>query len=419
MGRLFGILSGAALWWRLLCAGEVCLIGTADIHGDLTRFRYLAPVIRRYPDAVNVDAGDLIQGGFAAATLRGEPMIAALNSLHYAGWVPGNHEFEFTPEDFVAWRRQFTGRILGAQWRFGAFRPDGFMVVERSGYRIGVIGLGESGMAGKEKFVPGLRWEDESAAVRSALTALIPHRCDAVILVCHLPIQGNFGPLYRVLRDNPEIDGVIAAHSHREHAGELVAGRMAVQPGPRGASAALLTLRFDAERKLESVSGQLLRPAPEPDRELTRIRHRAERQAGGERRGRNFPNLDAFGAFAARALREECGADAAVFRVRGDAFRSEMDARDLFRLLPYGNRLGVVELEERELAETVREQETPPYRVFVDVAPGKHGRLRVVMTDYLLFRSPRLRKLPVRMLAVFERETIAGRLEKSASGTIL
>ncbi|MCI5779012.1 MAG: bifunctional metallophosphatase/5'-nucleotidase [Lentisphaeria bacterium] len=418
MRTFFAILSGAGLWY-ILCAGEVCVIGTADIHGDLARFSRLAPVIRRYPDAVKVDAGDLIQGGFAAAMLRGQPMIAALNSLHYAGWVPGNHEFEFTPEDFAAWRRQFTGRILGAQWRFGEFRPDRFMVVERSGYRIGVIGLGESGMAGREKFVPGLRWEKETAAVRSALTALLPHRCDAVILVCHLPIQGNFGPLYRVLRDNPEIDAVIAAHSHREHVGELVAGRMAVQPGPRGASAALLTLRFDAERKLESVSGQLLRPETEPDRELERIRHRAERRAGWERRGWEFPDLAAFGAFAARAMREECGADAAVFRIRGEAFPSVMDFRSLFRLLPYGNRLGVVEMEERELAELVREQETPPYRVFVDVAPGKRGRLRVAVTDYLLSRSPRLRQLPVRMLAVFERETIAGRLEKSASGTIL
>ena len=397
------------------------MLGTADLHGDLTGLSRLAPVLRRHPDAIRVDAGDLIQGGYAAAILRGQPLFAALNALKYDVFVPGNHDFEFTPADFQAWRRQFRGRILGAQWRYGDFIPESCAVVERSGCRIGIIGLSESGMAQKTAVCPGLRWRTEREAVRDALAELRKHSCDAVILVAHLAVKGDYGPLYRLMREFPELDAAVAAHSHRECPGTLVAGRLAVQPGPRGASAAWLKLHFGADRKLRRVTSGLLRPEAVPDPELARLRARSEHLARARtpRWRHDFPDFPAFGRAAARILRRRCAADAAIFCADGRYFVSRMDERRLFRLLPFGNRLGAVELDAEELPMIVKELDVPPRRVFCDIAPNRRGRVTVAVSDFLWFRSPTLRRLPIRMSGRFERETLSEHLEKSASGTIL
>ena len=421
MKRRLGLLTGLLTLVFALGAGEVTILGTADIHGDMVSFARLAATIRRYPDAIKVDAGDLIQGGYAAAMLRGEPLFDILNELGYSCFVPGNHEFEFAPADFVAWQRRFRGRILGAQWRYGGFRPASCMVVERSGYRIGLVGLTESGMGKRAAVCPGLAWREETIAVRAALTELRKAKCDAIVLVCHLPIRGDFGPLYRLLREFPEFDGAIAAHSHQEYPGTLVAERMAVQPGPRASSAARLVLHFSAGKRLTHVTGDLLRPGREPDPAVERIRREAGRRAfrNAPKWRRRFADISEFGRTAAEGLRRECGVDAAIFAVGTRNFFPEMDHYRLFRALPFGNRLCAVTLDAGELPRLARELETPTRRVFFAVGPGRRGPVSAVMSDYLWRSSPRLRSLPVRVLDRFERETVGGFLEKSASGTIL
>ena len=165
MKRRIGLLIGLLTFACALGAGEVTILGTADIHGDMGGFARLAAVIRRYPDAIKVDAGDLIQGGYAAVMQRGAPLFDILNELGYSCFVPGNHEFEFAPADFVAWRRRFHGEILSAQWSYGGFRPASCMVAERSGCRIGIVGLTESGVGKRAAVCPGLTWRDENTAI--------------------------------------------------------------------------------------------------------------------------------------------------------------------------------------------------------------------------------------------------------------
>ena len=421
MKRGFGLLAALLTLVCALGAGEVTILGTADIHGDMVDLARLAAVIRRYPDAIKVDAGDLIQGGYAAVMQRGAPLFDILNELGYSCFVPGNHEFEFAPADFVSWQGRFHGKILGAQWSYGGFRPASGMVVERSGYRIGIVGLTESGVEQRAAVCPGLAWRDETAAIRAALIELRKSKCDAIILVCHLPIRGEYGPLYRILRAFPEFDGVIAAHSHRESAGMLIAGKMAVQPGQRASSAARLTLHFSDAKRLTHVTGDLLRPGRESDPAVERIRREAGRWAfrNAPKWRRKFADVSDFGRTAAEGLRRECGVDAAIFAVEERHFVPEMDHFRLFRALPFGNRLCAVTLDAKDLPRLARELETPTRRVFVDIAPDRRDRVTAVMSDYLWRSSPRLRGLPVRVLDRFERETVGGYLEKSASGTIL
>ncbi len=413
MINLKNFLSGILFCLCSVYAGEVYIIGSADLHGDLTSLAHLAPVIKKYPQAVKVDAGDLIQGGYNAVQNDGMPMFEALNRLGYSVFVPGNHEFEYPSEMFSVWQRYFRGRILGIQWRFGNFIPAGYEIVTRQGYRIGIVGAGESGMRSRAGFYPDLRFDDTIASLHKVMPQLRREAPDAIVLVCHIALQGSFGMIYQILREFPEIDAVISCHSHREHPGEVISGKIVAQPGAYGKSAVLLKLKFSASGKLTMVTSALLRPAKNPDPEIMEISLRAEKNASGLRFVKNFSDFADFGSYAARALRLGCRTDAAICRVSEKYFRTQVDEKVLFRMMPYGNRMIVVETDASEIDYFIRRRSNDKYRCFADIAPGCSGKLKVALPDYLLWSDPQWQKLPRCIIPLFERETIGQYLEKS------
>ena len=422
MIRLYSILSGVLLILSSIYAGEVYVIGTADLHGNIRNLAKLAPVFRRYPQAVKVDAGDLMQGNFAVRELHGKPMIEALNYLDFDVWVPGNHEFEFESRDFRQWSKDFHGVILGAQWRFGGYKPAGHTVIKRGRYRIGIIGLGESKIAKKLRFYPDLVWQNEMSALREAVNALTAEKCHAVILVCHIGAMGNYGEVHRFLQTFPEIDAVICAHSHREHFGDIVSGRLVTQAGPHGKSAVLLTLKFDADDTLEYVNSQLVYPDERSDAGIINIAAEAERsvRAQSEKYYGECADAGRFGAVAAEAVRIVTGADAAVVSFNEKYFCRRITGSVLFELFPFGNRLVMVEMDLTRLRRWVSRYDKPPRRCALSVAPGiSKGTVKVVMSDFLCSQIRGLKEAKVGVLPFFERETIAGQLEKLLSGTIL
>ena len=416
------ILSGVLLICSSVYAGEVYIIGTADLHGNIWNLAKLAPVFRRYPEAVKVDGGDSLQGNYAVTELCGNPVIGALNYLNYDVWVPGNHEFEFRQSDFERWAKDFRGTILGAQWQYGSYRPAGHTVIRRGKYRIGLIGLSESGMAAKQHLVPELKWQDEISSLRQAVTALKQEKCHAVILVCHIALRGSYGEIYRLLQAFPEIDAVISGHSHREHYGDQISGRVVAQAASHGRSAVLLTLHFGDDEVLEYTTSRLLFPDGARDKTLVQIARRAERAVykRAEKYYGDFPDAGYFGNIAAGVLRQAVGADAALVSFNEKYFRCRMTGRSLFDLFPFGNRLVTVTMDAAELRRWGVRYEAPPRRCFVSIAPEISGsRVKVVMSDFLCTRIPELKNAEVEVLPVFERETIAGQLEKLLSGTIL
>ncbi len=413
MMRLKRILSGILLSFCSVYAGEVCIIGTADIHGDMAAFARLAPVIKQYPLAVKVDAGDLIQGGYAATLLQGRPMFEVLDLLGYDVFVPGNHEFEFDSRIFSLWQKCFQGRIAGVQWKFGEFVPAEYVIVSRNGFRIGIVGATDANISDRQGFYPQLHFTDTVAALTKSVQMMRREKVDAVVLVCHIALQGSFGMIYRILQEVPEIDAVISCHSHREHPGEIISGRIVAQPGAYGSSAVLLKLHFSAEKKVEFVTSSLLRPAESPDLEVMRIYREAQKMLRGGNFRKNFSDLSDFGSAAARALRTGCRTDAAVCRFAKKYFRREVDGETLFRMLPYGNRMAVVKVGITALQEFVRRCSNEKYECFADIAPGADGMVTAAVPDYLLWNDPEWKNLDRRIISLFERETIVENLDKS------
>ncbi len=418
MIRFLQNLFGTMLFVFSVCAGEVLLIGTADLHGKLENFSRLAPEISKYPEAIKIDIGDFVQGDFVCVHSQGMPMIKAFNELKFDLFVPGNHEFEFHEEIFHMWRKHFSGKILGTQWRFGKFVPDAWCVIERNNYRIGIVGLGEVAMSKRAKIFAPLHWSDEIEAIGRLMPEIRKAKCDALVLAAHVALKGNFGELYRILQRFPEFDAVIAAHSHKEHPGSIVAKKIAVQPGPFGESAALLRFCFDEKRKLVQIKSELLRCGSEQNREILEIYSRTEQEflsAAQENLGEFFKS-DEFGKFCADEIRKYFKCDAAFFSMNKKFFvPGIMTGKKLFSLMPYGNRICIVEGRRKDFEKLAKKLSAPWRKIYVSEKKSGKNIIHAAMSDHLFLLYQSMNKNTINnaeMIDVFERDVIREALKR-------
>ena len=372
-----------ALWSIMLHGGGVTFIITADLHGQLDSFAKLAPVIRRYPEAVKIDLGDMVQGNFAAVSADGFPVLQCFNALGYQIIVPGNHDLEFPEAVLIRWQKFFRGQLLGAQWALGNFRMPGFSVVEKDGFRIGIIALGAVKLKKYAAFWKRLSYHDETAAVSDAIDRLRMLKCDAYLLIGHIGAE-NVGVLNGLLRENPEINAVIGSHTHREVPGGRISGIMAVQPAAHGNSAVKLELIFDNDRHLKYLRSSILYPQKDPDPEITAIIRQMEADSAGKHHKilGKFRDIDEFGRYAAEVIRQSSGADAAVIGINKAAFRKNITAGTLFEMLPYGNRITVVTLPRAAVRGLLRRKSGG--RKYFGAGDFSKPYIKVAISDFLL-----------------------------------
>lgn len=397
--------------WRLLYGGEVVFIATSDLHGEIERFALLAPVIRRYPEAVKVDVGDFVQGKYAVAMQNGMPVIRAFNELGYSFIVPGNHDLEFPETVLCDWQKEFHGEFLCGQWSLGKFKMPAFATVERNGLRIGIVALGDMGLKRRRGIWQEFRYTDANTVVRDSIRILKAQNCHAILLLCHAAID-NYATTGQILRDNPEISAVIGGHSHRESPGSMVSGRLSAQPGAHGKSAVCMTMVFDDDKKLRYVHSKLLYPQSVADQKLKKIADSCleqENSAGKTGLGK-FRDPDEFGKYCAGILQDVTGAQAAIFRFDSQFFQEEITPLSLFRMIPYGNRIAVVTLDHKE-AELLFKHSSRGNIKYSRSGEFPDGVFTLALSDYMFFREQQWQKFPVKITDIFIFQEIVSALK--------
>lgn len=421
--KYFAILS-AALVVFLLSGAELEILSTTDLHGRLETMPQLGYALRSGgKEALRIDCGDTVQGSSISRHSGGEAMIAMLNLYGYDIWVPGNHDYEFGRDTLLGLVRSFRGTVLAADW----VEPPAvqWKLFERNGVRCAVIGMSEPKMAQRVLPEDGFRFR----GAYSTLAALMPEvravRPDVVVLAWHNGLYSSVGSLATFLRDFPEIDLVLGAHSHEEHPGQRVGHAWYVQPGAHAAAVARIRIEVnDDTRKILRIRSELLRPDPErPDPEALRLLepYRADwRQESFRpfvrlkeplRQPREREYGSAFGRIGGEALRRATGAEAALFAVRSGSrvLGPEVTREALFRLLPYENRVCTIALSRKELRRFAEEQfelakrwKRIPVFTGVTVSVSRAGkvadvkapeRLTLALTDYTLVSSRVLKPL--------------------------
>jgi 2',3'-cyclic-nucleotide 2'-phosphodiesterase/3'-nucleotidase len=200
---------------------------------------------------VLVDAGDLLQGtAITSIALRDSlainPIIAAMNAMHYDAAAIGNHEFNYGTRYLGRAINQATFPFLAAN----AMTPSGtrafvpWTLVTRAGVRIGIVGGTTPG---------SMIWDRDKLAGRVVLRDIVPSVAESVaearakgaevvVVLLHSGLGeassydtaatglASENVAARVAREVPGVDLVVLGHSHRELADSTIGTTLVTQP---------------------------------------------------------------------------------------------------------------------------------------------------------------------------------------------
>jgi len=351
-----------------------------------------------------VDAGDALHGSPLERVWREgsrsapEPVVAAMNALGYDAMAIGNHEFDAGRGslDSAAARARFPflgANVVDARTGKPAFGTS--VVREVQGVRIGIIGLTTPAVPQlmDSSLYSGLRFLDPLIVARSEIARLRgAERCQAVIALVHSGLERdpsaragdgrarvgdtpneNLG--YRLAYEVTGLDVVILGHTHQVVSSVTVGGALVTQAGKGGEALGRVELTFKrtstlADWKLEARTASVTAisdtvPSDPAMRDFVAPYAAATREALDQVVARAAGPLSApYGRLGdnplwrmiQRCQLEETGADvslAALFDPAQVIAAGPVRRRDLMRLYPYDNALGVVEMSGADLRATL------------------------------------------------------------------
>lgn len=315
--------------------------------------------------SVRLDAGDQMQGTAISSLQYGRPAVDVLNALEIDAAALGNHEFDWSVDTLRA-------RVAQARYPFlaanvtdatGRARPEWvepWLLIERGGQKVGVIGLARPGTATSTApvNVRGLVFGDMAEAVRRTLPPLRAAGAEFIIVVAHEgavcdadACRGEIVDFARQL-DSGAVDLIVAGHTHRV-ANTVVNGIPIVQAGSSGGAVAVVDFVRVGGRARE-VRARLVTPfadAVRPDAgvEVLVARHRrtvdtvavrvvARLRVALPRQGSEY----GLGRLVAEAFRNIAKTDVAL--VNNSGIRDGLPGGpttygQLFQVLPFRNRL--------------------------------------------------------------------------------
>ena len=223
-------------------------------------------------DVVKIANGDMFQGTYVSSTLRGLPMLEALNELDFDAFVIGNHEFDWGFDEIKKYKDGDPSNgeadfpFLGANIydkRTGEMVDwlEPYTIVEVNGIKIGIIGvIGELESSIMASHVADYDFVEPTQIIKDLAFELRAEKeCDVVLVATH---SDNKSLNTELASDTSAgVDGVFSAHSHNPTDYEIPKSNgidmCVLQNGGYGESFAVLTLFFDEEGYLTDTDGKL------------------------------------------------------------------------------------------------------------------------------------------------------------------
>ena len=358
--------------------------GTDNVGGLLRCATAIEQLRAEEPNLLLVDGGDLYQGTLASFMTRGQLMNDALAWLGYDAWVLGNHEFDWGVEVLSAAVEGSAVPVLGANVgaRPGADNPlssvQPFVIREVDGVRVALVGLTTDAIPNwsRRHLLGDIVITDSVEALQAVLPQVRAARPDVMVLLIH---QGYrpFGDspanqINRIARQFPEFDLIVGGHSHQPVDGVLVNGILYSQAGYYGIWLGKVRLVYDTvTRSVEERHAQLIHIADtyEPHEglraalrgDLERAEKAAAVELGSvtealETRSR-ATGQSGIQTLICRAVAEASGAEIVLHgTLSGEGLSpGAVYERDVWRIVPYENTIGVVQISVAELQEILED----------------------------------------------------------------
>jgi len=191
------------------------------LGGAARRAHFIRAMRRKHPNMLLLDSGDFFQGTPFFNMFSGEPEIKVMSLLGYDATTLGNHDFDLGVEGLDKALRFANFPILSSNYATNrsaiAARIQTFKVFRKSGWKIGVFGLGIN----FQKLVPAklhepFTWVDPIETARTVVADLKRQGADLIICLSHLGYKyGDEKVSDRVLA--AEVDGIdliLGGHTH-------------------------------------------------------------------------------------------------------------------------------------------------------------------------------------------------------------
>src|SRR5258707_13284189 len=252
---------------------HIVILGTTDMHGRVFPIDYytnkydnvgiakVATLVKEArkndPDLLLMDSGDTIQGTpleyfhNKKNNKPPDPMMLAMNALHYDSMAVGNHEYNFGLKVLNKARREAKFPWLSANsYDKGTDHPHytPYIVKEIQGVRIGVLGLTTPGIPNWEN-VPnyeGLEFKETVSEAKKWVPILREKESvDVVVITMHMGIEEdlrtgtpnpaqvpNENAAIAIARQVPGVDVILMGHTHRDVPSLVVKGPQQCSPNP-------------------------------------------------------------------------------------------------------------------------------------------------------------------------------------------
>lgn len=411
--RAILVLAGAAaalVAFASAGAAEVRLtiLHTTDLHGRLTNsvpeglelptagLLRIATLVRRIraenPNTLLVDCGDTMQGTPDGRLTSGRLMREAMRRTGYDAWLPGNHEFDWGLAPLREALDDAPCPVLGAlniRARPGTTHPlpslRTHLVRDVGGVRVLIAGLTSPGIPGwlLPEYLGNLTFDRSVPALERAMPSLRAEHADLMVLMMHQGLRPEFengvNEAGSTAAQFPEFAVILGGHSHEAIESAGAGPALYTQAGFHGQWLGRVDLVYDTARhrlvsrrarllsvddlvppdpEVEAAVGPGLREALAPlDDGVGRLETplAPPRDDAGE--GAGLPGSGGVARLLRAAMAAASGAQVVLHGTLSDAGleAGPVRERDLWRIVPFENRIGVARLNLRELRAVLEE----------------------------------------------------------------
>ena len=283
------------------------IIGTSDLHGKFVPWDYalnqeslsgslaqLSTAIQEYrtENTLLMDAGDTIQDNSAEIFLSGDdvhPMVQAINALNYDVWVTGNHDYNYGTEITKKTIADLDCKVLTGNVydKKGERIADGCTVLTVDGVRVAVIGMVTPNIARWDAAnLQGCKVTDPLEETRAIIDE-IQGSYDVLVGVFHMGIDNEYevpdSGVADILKQCPEFDVMISAHTHKRIAGQDIHGTLVVQNKDMGQTMSVIDLILEKDvdgwKLTDKSSGCIDIAAYQPDPVIMDLLEKYDTQA--------------------------------------------------------------------------------------------------------------------------------------------
>jgi 2',3'-cyclic-nucleotide 2'-phosphodiesterase (5'-nucleotidase family) len=310
-----------------------------------------------------IDAGDWFTGAPESDLTDGAAMIAGLNQIDYDYLTIGNHEFDVGSDTLIQRIAELKHPVITSNvylktdtqpQQFPGTIPNA--IVEKKGIKFGFFAVLTEDMKGYN--IEGVKFDRVVPTARRQIRNLSDSGADIVVAITHIGLEED----RKLARMVDGIDVIVGAHSHsRLQKPEFEDNTIIVQAGSQLNQVGRLDLNVNSSRgMIVNYDGgliSLLHRFYPPDKEVQKVLNPYLEKVDkmlSEVVGYVTADLSRvpdgsspLGNLVTDAMREATGADLAFqnsFGIRDNIPAGEVTMRHLYRVLPFGNELVVMDL---------------------------------------------------------------------------